>query len=406
MQRIWIGLGSLAGFGAVVMAAVAAHGVSDAASVRIVGSGVQMEGWHALALLGVGLWAPRGGLLAHAAGVAFAVGLVLFCGAVYSLGVFGVSLGLAGADRRHAADARLAAAGGVRVARPMIGSAYLAAEGFEAPLAEELDRRGVTISDWHGRLALSPDPPVRAAWALDIWTEPREIEVTSVKAAADALRAMQRNWAAYGAGSSPADGADRRTAAAGEGPGVAVSGGGAGVASGGVDAAGAGPVARQPDQIQPVRQRRMPFRGGPYRAAEPSVSEAVGGAGAVWAVAGDGGDLSGSRGLARRVDVGAGDAGREGDGGGQGATRGDGRGDAGVTQRLDSAFGLAPEPVDWLFSDVIAYPDRLLALVRRWIDGGSGAAYRLHDQVPGANRSRLGGGLRRDPGRAGRAPVP
>ena len=77
------------------MAAVAAHGVSDAAAVRIVGSGVQMEGWHALALLAVGLWAPRGGFLAHAAGVAFAVGLVLFCGAVYSLGVFGVSLGLA-----------------------------------------------------------------------------------------------------------------------------------------------------------------------------------------------------------------------------------------------------------------------------------------------------------------------
>ena len=43
----------------------------------------------------------------------------------------------------------------------------------------------------------------------------------------------------------------------------------------------------------------------------------------------------------------------------------------GVTQRLDSAFALPPEPVDWLFSDVIAYPDRLLALVRRWIDAGA-----------------------------------
>ena len=80
----------------------------------------------------------------------------------------------------------------------MIGAAYLAAEGFEAPLAEELARRGVTIDAWHGRLALSPDPPVRAAWALDIWTDAREIAVPSVKAAADALRAMQRNWAAYG----------------------------------------------------------------------------------------------------------------------------------------------------------------------------------------------------------------
>jgi len=94
MQRIWIGLGSLAGFGAVAMAAFAAHGIGDANAARIVGSGVQMEGWHALALLGVGLWVPRGGWLAHAAGLAFAVGLVLFCGSVYSLGVAGVSWGI------------------------------------------------------------------------------------------------------------------------------------------------------------------------------------------------------------------------------------------------------------------------------------------------------------------------
>lgn len=95
MQRIWIGLASLAGFAAVAMAAFAAHGLSDAASARIVSNGVQMQGWHALALFGVGLWAPRGGRLADAAGLAFAVGLILFCGAVYSLGVSGVSWGLA-----------------------------------------------------------------------------------------------------------------------------------------------------------------------------------------------------------------------------------------------------------------------------------------------------------------------
>ena len=28
-------------------------------------------------------------------------------------------------------------------------------------------------------------------------------------------------------------------------------------------------------------------------------------------------------------------------------------------------------PVDWLFSDVIAYPGRLLTLVRRWINAGA-----------------------------------
>jgi len=42
-----------------------------------------------------------------------------------------------------------------------------------------------------------------------------------------------------------------------------------------------------------------------------------------------------------------------------------------VVLRQESAFGLPPQPVDWLFSDVVAYPDRLLALVRRWLDSGA-----------------------------------
>ena len=40
----------------------------------------------------------------------------------------------------------------------------------------------------------------------------------------------------------------------------------------------------------------------------------------------------------------------------------------GVTQPLESAFAMPPQPVDWLCSDVIAYPDRLLSLVHRWIE--------------------------------------
>ena len=42
-----------------------------------------------------------------------------------------------------------------------------------------------------------------------------------------------------------------------------------------------------------------------------------------------------------------------------------------VDVRRESAFGLDPEPVDWLFSDVICYPGRLLALVRRWMEAGA-----------------------------------
>jgi hypothetical protein len=46
----------------------------------------------------------------------------------------------------------------------------------------------------------------------------------------------------------------------------------------------------------------------------------------------------------------------------------------GVETRQESAFGLDPgslPPVDWLFSDVICYPDRLYALVRRWLESGA-----------------------------------
>lgn len=91
MQRIWIGLGGLAGFGAVAMAAFASHGIHDANAARIVASGVQMQGWHALVLIATGLWAPRGGRLADAAGLAFVIGMLLFCGALYSHGIAGVS---------------------------------------------------------------------------------------------------------------------------------------------------------------------------------------------------------------------------------------------------------------------------------------------------------------------------
>ena len=79
----------------------------------------------------------------------------------------------------------------------MIQSAYLAAEGFSEPLAEELARRGVAIIAWHGLLALSEALPVAAAWSLNTWLAPREIAVASIGQAADALRAIQRNWGGY-----------------------------------------------------------------------------------------------------------------------------------------------------------------------------------------------------------------
>jgi 23S rRNA (cytidine2498-2'-O)-methyltransferase len=46
----------------------------------------------------------------------------------------------------------------------------------------------------------------------------------------------------------------------------------------------------------------------------------------------------------------------------------------GVEVRRASAFGLDPRalgPIDWLFSDVVCYPARLLRLVERWLEAGT-----------------------------------
>jgi 23S rRNA (cytidine2498-2'-O)-methyltransferase len=253
----------------------------------------------------------------------------------------------------------------------MIAAAYLAAEDFETPLAEELTRSGVTISEWHGRLALSPDPPIHAAWALDIWTDPREIETPSVKSAADSLRAMQRNWASYGA-------AHHRRMALISGrlppvkprllcfPDAAPTSHLGAWTLLGPDRLLASPTKSSPfvngechfveDHIGPpsraylklwealTRLGRWPAKG------ERCLDLGASPGGWTWVLATLGADVT----AVDRAPLAAGIAAMPG-----------------VTEKRDSAFGLAPERVDWLFSDVIAYPDRLLGLVKRWIDAGA-----------------------------------
>ena len=96
LDRLWIVLGGLTGLTGVAMAALAAHGLSslDPAALRMVNSAVQVQGWPAPALVLAGVWARRGGALAHLAGAAFALGTLAFCAAVYLLALRGVSLGL------------------------------------------------------------------------------------------------------------------------------------------------------------------------------------------------------------------------------------------------------------------------------------------------------------------------
>ena len=92
--RGWVALGGLAGLLAVAAAAGAAHLPVEAGEARAIASAVQMQGWHALALLGCGLWGARGGRLTHAAGAAFALGALLFCGTVYASALGGPHLGV------------------------------------------------------------------------------------------------------------------------------------------------------------------------------------------------------------------------------------------------------------------------------------------------------------------------
>ena len=81
----------------------------------------------------------------------------------------------------------------------------------------------------------------------------------------------------------------------------------------------------------------------------------------------------------------------------------------GVEWRGESAFALEPEsvgPVDWLFSDIICLSGATAAAGRALAGVGAGEELRLHDQVPGRDRSRRRRCVRRDPRRAGPAPAP
>ncbi len=257
----------------------------------------------------------------------------------------------------------------------MIRSAYLAAAGFEAALGEELARAGLAVEAWHGRLALSPDAPQPSVWALDVWTDPVELPAPSVKAAADALRAIQRNWSGYAAGHH------RRSALIAErlppvrarplvfpepAPGSHL---------GAWTLLAADRLLVSPAKASPFPGGEPVFvedRAGPPSRAYLKLWEACTRLGA-WPRPGETClDLGASPGgwtwaLARlgaavlaidRAPLDPAVAAMPG-----------------VRWQEGSAFAVEPFAVDWLFSDVIAYPEALLAMVRHWV--GSGLAGRI-----------------------------
>jgi len=75
---------------------------------------------------------------------------------------------------------------------------FLAAEGYEQQLREELGEARIVAA--HGRLLLVEGEAPAAAWAANTWHEPQAIAVASIADAARKLRALQRNWALYACG--------------------------------------------------------------------------------------------------------------------------------------------------------------------------------------------------------------
>ncbi len=255
-----------------------------------------------------------------------------------------------------------------------VAACYLAAEGFEAEVAEELRRAGRRVGGWHGRLALSPDPPAPSAWALETWTAPREIPAPSVKAAADALRAIQRNWALMPA-------LHHRRAALIEARLPPVKARPLAFPDPAPTAHLGAWTLLAPDRLLASPTKTSPFvngtphfvedRLGPPSRAYLKLWEALTRLGR-WPAPGE-----------ACLDLGAAPGGWS-----WALARLGARVTAvdkapldpavaampGVAWRQDSAFALDPlrePPVDWLVCDVICYPARLLGLVRRWIAAGT-----------------------------------
>lgn len=79
----------------------------------------------------------------------------------------------------------------------MIRTAYLAAEGFEDQLRTELGER---LRAEHGRLLIADGEGPAAqnvSWAANIWQDIQEAGIASIGDAAAKLKAIQRNWVAY-----------------------------------------------------------------------------------------------------------------------------------------------------------------------------------------------------------------
>ncbi len=249
-------------------------------------------------------------------------------------------------------------------------TAYLAAEGYVDELAQEL---GAVLSR-HGRLLIAAGPPRRAAWAANVWRHPREIAIASISDAAAKLRAIQRNWACY----APLH---HRRAVLIQARLPKVSGKPL-VFGEPMPAAPLGSwTLLDHDTILAAADCTSPFAHGEVRFVEDHSGPPSRAYLKLWEAL----TLIGRQPQPGEVCLDLGSS----PGGWSWALQRMGAhvlsvdkaplapGIAalpGIEYRRESAFALDPraiEPIDWLFSDIVCYPARLLALVERWLATGT-----------------------------------
>ena len=251
-----------------------------------------------------------------------------------------------------------------------VRTAYLAAEGFVEELADELG----AVDIRHGRLLIVPGRPRPAAWAANVWLDPQEIAIASISDAARNLRAIQRNWAVY------APSLHRRATLVQEQlPKVSakplVFGASPPAAPLGswtmLDAETIIAAQRCTSSFPHGEIRFVEDRTGPPSRAYLKLWEALTviglrpGPGEIcldlgsspgswsWALQQMGAHVVSVDKAPLAPEIAC---------------------LPGIEQRRESAFALDPPalgPLDWLFSDVVCYPARLLALVERWLAAGT-----------------------------------
>lgn len=249
---------------------------------------------------------------------------------------------------------------------------YLAPDGFTDDLLREL---GDAVVEVHGRLVIANGEPPPVAWAANTWRDPQRISIASIGDAATKLRAIQRNWALY------PNAHHRRAALIAERlPKVSAKPHAFGTP------APSAPLGSwtllAPELMLAAPSCSNPFPNGEVQFIEDKSSSPSRAYLKLWeaftliGVQPQPGELC--------LDLGSSPGGWTWVLAGLGArvisvdkAPLEPRIAAmpGVEMRQESAFGLDPRsasvpPVDWLCSDVICYPARLLGLVQRWLATG------------------------------------